>query len=344
MNKYFAVLWRNKEISLAELNALWCNDIENHGVYITFFHDSFELLSYCWGAVKRWPLVTMEEIKDLCVDTKIVWVSDKNLWNFCKKDCGVRRWKQVDMVKTDLEIKTHGKEFLELEDEVIWYVQYYQDIPRYEAVDFEKPVRGMQVWMMPAKLTQILVNIWTWTSWKNTWITVFDPFCWFGTTWFIANSCGHNFIWSDINPTPTKQNLPRWKEQSYWNDKHFTIFKHDVLEEFTQPFLSNVDCIVTEWWLWPVLSNKAVNQLSRVQLNERREKIETIYNWFLDSLQKLMKKVPVVITYPQRTFTDENLSTWFVKKAQDMGYEVSQAWELYTRKGQNVWRRVLVLR
>jgi hypothetical protein len=35
----------------------------------------------------------------------------------------------------------------------------YQDIARYSCIDFDKPVNSMQIGMMPAKLTQILVNI-----------------------------------------------------------------------------------------------------------------------------------------------------------------------------------------
>lgn len=343
MNNYFAVLGRNKWISQEELEALWCVSIEDHWVWISFDHDNFESLNNCGWAVKWWSIITQWDIAELCADLKIVWVSEKNLWNFCKKECWVRRRKEVDLIKTDLEIKQGGKEFLSFPDWSIGYVQKYQDIPRFETIDFERPVRGMQVGMMPAKLTQILVNIGVWNSWKITWATVFDPFCGFGTTWFIANSSGHNFIWSDINPTPTKQNLSRWKEQPFRKEHHFTVFKHDVLDEFTQPFLSHVDCIVTEWRLWPILSNKAVNQLSRHQLNERREAIFTIYSGFLDSLQKILSTVPIVITYPQWTFTDENLSEWFIKKAQDIGYDIVQCWEVYTRKGQNVWRRILVL-
>lgn len=34
-----------------------------------------------------------------------------------------------------------------------------QDIDRSAIIDFEKPARGMQIGMMPAKLTQLLINI-----------------------------------------------------------------------------------------------------------------------------------------------------------------------------------------
>ncbi|MBP7848304.1 hypothetical protein KA013_03760 [Patescibacteria group bacterium] len=63
-------------------------------------------------------------------------------------------------------------------------------------LDFEKPVRGMQIGMMPAKLTQMLVNIGVAQTGKNPGdeITVYDPFVGFGTTVWIANSLGYHTI------------------------------------------------------------------------------------------------------------------------------------------------------
>jgi hypothetical protein len=38
-------------------------------------------------------------------------------------------------------------------------VEQYQNIPLYETIDFEKPARSMQMGMMPAKLTHMMINI-----------------------------------------------------------------------------------------------------------------------------------------------------------------------------------------
>ena len=57
----------------------------------------------------------------------------------------------------------------------------YQRIDRFEIIDFERPVRGMHVGMMPAKLTQTLVGIGVGLS-DDPEAAIFDPFCGFGTT------------------------------------------------------------------------------------------------------------------------------------------------------------------
>jgi len=65
----------------------------------------------------------------------------------------------VDTFHTDKEIKNTGKEIINLENGCYGIVEQYQNIELYEVVDFEKPKRSMQMGMMPAKLTQILINI-----------------------------------------------------------------------------------------------------------------------------------------------------------------------------------------
>jgi hypothetical protein len=59
-------------------------------------------------------------------------------------------------------------------------VEGYQPIYLYEVVDFEKPARSMQMGMMPAKLTHILLNIGLSKIHRDphpaTRITIYDPF------------------------------------------------------------------------------------------------------------------------------------------------------------------------
>jgi hypothetical protein len=72
---------------------------------------------------------------------------------------GIRRYKLVDIFHTDREIKNKGKEIINLEHGLYGIVEHYQDIELYEAIDFGKPGRSMQMGMMPAKLTHIMINI-----------------------------------------------------------------------------------------------------------------------------------------------------------------------------------------
>jgi tRNA G10 N-methylase Trm11 len=93
----------------------------------------------------------------------------------------------------------------------------------------------MQIGMMPAKLTQLLVNIGVSYSKKQENVTVYDPFCGFGTTLWVANTLGYNAIGSDINASLAKKNLTRWKETEHADaDARLMLYKHDVLEPFTK--------------------------------------------------------------------------------------------------------------
>ena len=63
---------------------------------------------------------------------------------------------------TDREIQEKGKEivaFQTKEGQSYGIVTGYQNIARYEVIAFDKPARSMQVGMMPAKLTHMMINI-----------------------------------------------------------------------------------------------------------------------------------------------------------------------------------------
>jgi len=65
----------------------------------------------------------------------------------------------VDIFHTDREIKNKGKEIINLENGLYGIVEQYQNIELYEAIDFGKPGRSMNMGMMPAKLAHIMINI-----------------------------------------------------------------------------------------------------------------------------------------------------------------------------------------
>jgi len=50
-------------------------------------------------------------------------------------------------------------EIIQVNKEQFGIVEGYQPIYLYEVVDFEKPARSMQMGMIPAKLTHIMLNI-----------------------------------------------------------------------------------------------------------------------------------------------------------------------------------------
>jgi len=340
---YFAVVGKNKDLSLYELKALWATflNFSDHIQQFTMSDEDYARFENVNGwIIKWWRVVNHKELPEILEGVRIVGVSSHKLWRTAK-DLWVRRFKEIELQRTDLEIKRKGKELVNVEGEV-GVVTGYQRIDRFEIIDFERPVLGMQIGIMPSKLAQTMVWIGVWLMKEKKWI--WDPFCGFGTTGFVANSLGYDTLCSDINPTPTKQNLERWASTSIaHNDNRITVFKHDVTKPFTQPFLRYAWVVVTEGWLGPVLSQKAINQLTRPQLSERQEKIHDIYAGFLTNLHAVDPKLCVVITYPQWTFLDENMAHRFINHAKELWYTVEQAGDVYKRKKQFVGRRVLVI-
>ena len=156
-------------------------------------------------------------------------------------------------------------------------IVFWQPIDVYKAIDFEKPVRGMKVGMMPAKLAHIMVNIARahLPDAKN--FTVYDPFVGFGTIGMVVNWLGGSFIGSDINITMAKQNFKRWQSQPWAKDDKITLFKHDVFKPFSKGFLKNVDAVVSEGWLGPVIKSG----LDLQRLAQIAKKVSDTYEAFL---------------------------------------------------------------
>lgn len=104
--------------------------------------------------------------------------------------------------------------------------------------------------MMPSKLAHILTNIaCALNVRKNIQSSViYDPFCGFGTTNFIAQASNIDSIGSDINITPTKVNTKRRLDPSNKRktDAKMLIYKHDVTHPFKKSFLEKVTAIVSE--------------------------------------------------------------------------------------------------
>ncbi|MEI6672583.1 MAG: DNA methyltransferase [bacterium] len=63
-------------------------------------------------------------------------------------------------------------------------------------------------------------------------LTIYDPFVGSGTTGFLANYLGYDFIGSDIKIEYAKQNTTRWKTTKFYTpDKQFNIFTHDITKK-----------------------------------------------------------------------------------------------------------------
>lgn len=350
---YFAILGRHPKLSLAEFALVSTTSLRRQGEYL-FFESALEevaLLSQLekLGGIVKWGKVVKNEawektniaIASFLEGVSIIGVNDQKLGMEIKKLYEVRRFKIVELTSSDLEIKKDGKELIALGGWNIGLVLWRQDIAHFELIDFGKPAHGMEVGMMPAKLAQMLVNIGIATLHAQSGddvYTVYDPFCGFGTTWFVANRVGHHFVGSDISITWAKENAKRWKELEGNEHVLFTIFKHDVTEPFDHPVVKKVDVIVTEGWLGPVVGRKT----REPELLVHAEKINALYTTFLSNMHRVIPQVPVVITLPSYTRLPDAIFPEVIAHAVALGYAVEDL-GIYSRKGQEVCRQIVVL-
>lgn len=349
--KYGVVLGKHLDISRAEIFAQGLQ-IEKHYEQVAVFSDDQKIdenmLSALGGIVKRGQVIKTESIPT----SDLVWVSNRELGTFLKKRGICKRYKDFDPLHTDEEVKNKWEEYIALDKDFLFVleVQGYQDISRFSCIDYDKAVTSMQIGMMPAKLTQILVNIATGKSgfplWKKQleWterapITVYDPFMGLGTTYMIANSMGYNVIWSDINITPAKQNLPRWEKQTYYKKLPLTLFQHDVTQSLSKPFLKYINCIVTEGWLGHIVTAKTKTP----EIEQYSHEIEKLYKAWINNMHPIREHMIIVCTIPWHTSGDNKHVTNILRHCESKGIRVETVPQVYTRSGQKVGRKIVTL-
>lgn len=252
---YFAILGKNRELSIKELAYAQVQNLrpaQNQKIVLFDTTDEAKLATVA-GIIKRGKILeaNLEALFSANPDRRILGVTDKNQGINLKKQYGLKRFKQVDLFHTDLEVKKKGIELVRIGNQR-GQVLGYQQIRLYEIVDFEKPGRSMQMGMMPAKLTHSLLNIGLSLIEERS-PMIYDPFTGSGTTGFLANYFGFDFCGSDLKLTFAEQNKPRWLASKWSNPKKeknltFDFFLHDATKPFEdlKIFNGKTPLIITE--------------------------------------------------------------------------------------------------
>jgi len=336
---YFWIVGDNSTIISAWLAYLHPTDIAHPRKNIVTFNTQYpERLATCAALIKRWTIVSNKELSDrndiksaIGVEKlSTIGVETKELGSHLKKQISsIKRFKLIELIHTDLEIKDHGTEIINIDNTDYGIVTWYQNIALYEAIDFWKPVGGMNIGMMPSKLALTLVNIGigeyeevlSYKSWVISWKkelntsnltlltpTIWDPFCGFGTTNFLVNALGYNTIASDINVTSMKQNSKRRSNSPLSkgvrginpNEKLLKslILKQDVTEEFKSPLFRHANIIVSEWWLGHIVTSRT----APFETNVYAQEVKTLYTAFAKNLTIL------ATSYKSQATNDE--SSW----------------------------------
>ena len=331
---HFVILWKNKILSQKELQFFWIKIVDILDSVALVEQDENILKKLAW-ITKYWILID-RDVENF-EQKKLIITNSPVLWKELKDAGKISRFKLVEIGSKDIDAS--GNEFLVHQifwAKKIWKVLWYQNIKLYETVDFEKPARWMEIWMMPAKLTHLLINYWVRFLKKDD-ITIYDPFVGFGTTGLLANALWYNFIGSDITITSCKQNITWWKENQFATDKKILIYKHDVTQKFEKSFLKNVDVIITEGWLW----NPVKNLLSQT-INDNQKNILSLLEKFLTNTKSFFPNVPIVMSWAVYLTTPEKKLDELEIFAKNLGYKVNRLEEIYFRKGQKVWREIFI--
>ena len=187
----------------------------------------------------------------------------------------------------------------------LWNIFYFgktlevQDIDSYSKRDFSKN-RDMQVWMLPPKLCQMMINIWKESKdceSKN----VYDPFVWLGTVLIEAlNMWISQVFWSDLSEKmvdESRKNISDFISKNLLKNISFKIEKLNAkfINESEILQKEKIDLIVTEWYLWEIMTKK---NISLDRINKQKESLLSIYSKFFENLAKVDFSWKIVICFP----------------------------------------------
>ena len=187
----------------------------------------------------------------------------------------------------------------------LWNIFYFgktlevQDIDAYSKRDFSKN-RDMQVGMLPPKLCQMMINIWKESKdceSKN----VYDPFVWLGTVLIEAlNMWISQVFWSDLSEKmvdESRKNISDFINKNLLKNISFKIEKLNAkfINESEILQKEKIDLIVTEWYLWEIMTKK---NISLDRINKQKESLLSIYSKFFENLAKVDFSWRIVICFP----------------------------------------------
>lgn len=221
-----------------------------------------------------------------------------------------------------------------------------QDFEKLSLRDYGRPMRDSHSGMIPPKLAQIMLNI---GLQGKTDRILLDPFCGSGTILMEAGLMGvKKIIGTDLSEKAIKDsqiNL-RWAKNNFQLKEKIDIKveKIDVRELSDCLEEESVDLIVTEPFLGP--------QRKVEELEKAKKELEVLYNQALSEFQKVLRKNGrVVMIWPVLRKTEKsflNLSLGELKIVDQIPTDLKlgktkRGTIIYGRKGQRVWREIVVL-
>lgn len=233
----------------------------------------------------------------------------------------------------------------------IGYTIWTQDVDAYSKRDYSK-ARDMRVGMLPPKLSQMMINL-------AGGQIIYDPFVWLWTILIESIAMWNDTVYgSDFNPemiTATTNNVNQFS-----NSVKSDIFLFDARDiSQNNVFENKIDSIVTEWFLWEIMTKNNINQ---TRINVQRNNLSKLYEKFFFWLKSQNFKWTIVISFPfweidkKYHYFEEiyeivnkycNVLPYFSDSfIEEFWREIhsSRSWSLlYKRKNQLVWREIFKL-
>lgn len=360
--EYLAILGRQANISLAELEALFSNVKKISPKLATFNTKEGTVFSRLGGTIKvgiKIDIPIMDFLQNLPEGKITIGVSDysknanarqamKDALKF--KSILTRHGRSTRVVSsstpalstaTSLHNGLSGKN--ERKVELIkngdnWYkTVFVQDIDAYAKRDQARPARDAKVGMLPPKLAQILINL---CGPLSAGSRILDPFCGTGVILQEALLMGYTAYGTDLSDRMidyTEKNL-NW----FVGDGNFHLQEGDATSfRWEQP----IDAVACEGYLGKPMSQPPVD----IKLKTEKQECRAIILGFLKNLSTQIKSgTPVVIAAPAWLRNDGTYSRLeILDEVSDMGYnvkDISREGLLYHRDDQIVARDIIILR
>lgn len=200
-----------------------------------------------------------------------------------------------------------------------------QDIDAYSKRDYHKPFRDMKVGMLPPKLAQIMINL------AGDAKKIWDPFCGGGVLVMEGLLMGHEMIGSDIDV----KTLEGAKKNIAWLNKNADLFIHDAVKPLKN---KKFDAVVFEGYLGPPQSHLRSDR----ELMPIIRELEKLYISFFKTLKKSGFKGPIVAALPfYRLSGGKELDlSQAVKKIEQIGFKLKSNPLKYARPDQIVGRKI----
>lgn len=358
---YLAVLGRQAEISLAELEAIYQNVrqiSQNLAIFDADTHPEIDKLGGCLKIAKKLEIPPLEYLSAMPEGKITVGVSDYSNAASLKtarleamrlKKILVRHGRSVRVVLSDSAAITTAaalhnglssrnprkRELIKVDDD--WYeVIGVQNIDEYAKRDQGRPARDAKVGMLPPKLAQILINL---NGRLPEKAVVLDPFCGTGVLLQEALLMGYSAYGTDISErilSFSKKNL---------DFLGLTDYKLELGDATIFQWQQPIDAAACECYL-----GKPMTKIpSEMELKEQKQQCKAIILSFLENLSKQIKSTtPVTIAIPAWLNHNHQYSRLEILDEIDkLGYNVNnKSYEglFYMREGQIVARDIIILR